>query len=219
VTAVYIIAGLLILFVLIVQIRIRIRVDFGEKTSLKISIAGRNLPLHYEKKPSEAREKTPADKADHKEKPRGRFTVDDVMSLLEAVKKGFRRMLPKARRRVRIEPFSLCVITGGDPADAARLYGYLNSVVFTLMPQLEQKFRIPDPKIHLDMDYSADHTVVSGTLGLRLRLADVLAITFSMTGPLLMWFIRWNKKKSAPNCANDMNHNNEHSAVACGQKG
>ena len=32
-----------------------------------------------------------------------------------------------------------------DPAGAAELYGYINAGMWTVMPQLEQLTRIPDP--------------------------------------------------------------------------
>lgn len=198
--ALYIVCGIVLLFVLLGQVRVRVWADFGEKQRVTAQVGPVKLPLvpapekksAPKKKPLPAKEKPPKPP---EKKPK--LTLDDITALLSAVGSGLRGMACRARKRLRIEPLRLSVIAGGDPADAAKWYGYLNGIVFTGMPLLESVFRIPDPRIHLDMDCNAEKTRVYGTAGFYLRICDGVAIAAALCKPLLRWYFRWKKAQKA----------------------
>ena len=61
------------------------------------------------------------------------------------------------------------------------------------MPQLEDLFHIPDPSLHLRMDYSAKETRAEGSVGLSLRVWDMLIIAFALMRPMLKWYRRFRR--------------------------
>ena len=89
-------------------------------------------------------------------------------------------------------------MTGGgseDPAAAAELYGYLHAGVWTAMPVLEQLLVIPDPYIHVGIDFDAPRTAVEGELGVSIRIGTLLAVGLGTGIPALRWFLRFRKKQ------------------------
>ena len=50
--------------------------------------------------------------------------------------------------------------------------------------------RIPDPYIHLDVDYSAAETKAEGEVGLSFQIRDLFAIGFAFGIPVLKWLLR-----------------------------
>ena len=194
--ALYIIGGIVLLFILLGQLRVGVYAAFGDALSVFAKIGPVRMQLFpapkKERKPKKtvpAREKTPKPPTQKQ-----KLTLEDVRTLVSAVGKGLRNMARKMRRRMRIDPLELSIIAGGDPADAAKLYGYLTNAVFAGMPLLESVFHIPDPRIHLDMDCNADRTAVYGSVGLCLRICDGAAIGMALLRPLAGWFIRWKRK-------------------------
>ena len=89
------------------------------------------------------------------------------------------------------------VILGGeeDPAASAETYGWISAAVWTFMPRLEELMRIPDPYIHLDVDYNARETRTEGEIGLFFQIRDLFAIGFAFGIPALKWLLRWKKEK------------------------
>ena len=65
------------------------------------------------------------------------------------------------------------------------------------MPWLEKTVHMPDPRIHMEMDFNAAKTKVSGTVGASYRIGDLLAIGFAFAGPALRWYKGFRKEKSA----------------------
>ena len=80
-----------------------------------------------------------------------------------------------------MDPLRLSLVLGGepDPAASAETYGWLSAAVWTFMPRLEELMRIPDPYIHLDVDYSAAETKAEGEVGLSFQIRDLFAIGFA----------------------------------------
>ena len=105
--------------------------------------------------------------------------------------------LRKTRQRLRIDPMQVSVILGGeeDPAASAETYGWISAAVWTFMPRLEELMRIPDPYIHLDVDYNARETRAEGEIGLFFQIRDLFAIGFAFGIPALKWLLRWKKEK------------------------
>ena len=66
------------------------------------------------------------------------------------------------------------LLIGVDPAATAveTLWAVFSAAVGTCMPRREELMRIPDPYIHLDVDYSAAETKAEGEVGLAFQIRD-----------------------------------------------
>ena len=73
-------------------------------------------------------------------------------------------------------------------------------MMWGLMPHLEDIFLIPEPSLHLRMDYSTEKTRAEGSVGCSLRIRDGLRILIALLWPLLKWYLRYKKahKNDAP---------------------
>ena len=84
-----------------------------------------------------------------------------------------------------------------DPAGAAELYGYVNAGMWTVMPQLERLMRIPDPRLHVEVDFDAAELRLTGEVGVTLQIRDLLAIGLAFAKPVLRWYLAMQKRHSA----------------------
>ena len=97
---------------------------------------------------------------------------------------------------MRIDPMRLSLTFGGeDPAKTSEMYGWAGTAVWTLMPQMEQLMKIPDPSIHLDVDFQAVSTKAEGEVGISFQIRDFFAIAFAAAKPVLKWFLAFKKAK------------------------
>ena len=62
------------------------------------------------------------------------------------------------------------------------------------MPLLEQLLVIPEPSIHIGIDFDAPETSVEGEVGLSARIGTLLRVALTIGIPSLRWFLRWRKK-------------------------
>ena len=125
---------------------------------------------------------------------KARDILDALPALFESLKAGLR----KTRRRLRIDPLRIAVVLGGDdPADVGELYGMVSAAMYTVMPQLERLTYMPDPRIHLEADFTAAQTRAEGTVGLSLQIRDLFAIGWAFGRPLLRWFLHFRKNSAA----------------------
>lgn len=131
-------------------------------------------------------------------------SLEDIRDAARTLLPPLKRALHRTRRGIRIHPLCLALILGGreDPAAAANLYGEINACIWTGMPPLEQLLDIPDPRIHVEVDFEAEQTRVEGTVGVTIRIGTVLAVGFGIAVPALRWFLRFLKRhrtrKSTP---------------------
>ena len=65
------------------------------------------------------------------------------------------------------------------------------------MPQLERLTRMPDPRIHTEIDFDAEQTKVSGEVGLSLQIRDMFTIGWAFAGPMVKWFMAMRKRRKA----------------------
>ena len=108
-----------------------------------------------------------------------------------------KRALDRTRKGIRIHPLQLSLTVGaeGDPAVGAQLYGYMHAGVWSVMPALEKVLDIPDPYIHVGLDFESPDTSVEGEAGISIRIGTVLAVGFTVAVPALKWFLKWNKQR------------------------
>ena len=203
--ALWILGILLLLILVLLLLRVGVRLQFGEElrvTAIAGPIRLQLVPEPEKKKTDKPKkekapkkkEKTPED--GEKKKSLG-LTFRNIRSALPALWESLNRGLRKTRQRLRIDPMHLSVCFGGDdPAQVAELYGWANTAMWTVMPEMERLTRMPDPHIHLETDFTASETHISGEVGLSFRVGDLLAIGFAFAGPALRWYRAFRKEKS-----------------------
>lgn len=121
----------------------------------------------------------------------------DIRSAVDAIWPPMKRALDRTRKGIRIHPLQLSLTVGaeGDPAVGAQLYGYMHAGVWSVMPALEKVLDIPDPYIHVGLDFESPDTSVEGEAGISIRIGTVLAVGFTVAVPALKWFLKWNKQR------------------------
>lgn len=208
----WIIGVLAALLILLCRTRVGARAAFGrEAVTVDVTVG----PFHFRVFPGKgepaAEEATAEPKSEPKEKkpkkekqPLPKPTLEDIQAAVAALWPGVKKALGRIGRGIRVKPLDLSVTVGGgeDPAAAAQTYGYLHSGVWTAMPVLEQLLVIPDPRIHVGLDFDAEETALEGELGVSLRIGTLLAAAWSIGVPAVRWFLRYqkeaNKRPAAP---------------------
>ena len=200
-TALKILGVLLLVFLLLGFLRVGALVSFGDELRVRLRAGpfrltilpkkekkGRKKP---EKQPKEAHPDAEKRKKQHKlPKP----TLPELFDLIETALSALGATARRACLRLCVDPLEATVVFGGnDPAQVAMAYGAASSALFTLMPKAEECFHIPDPSLHLRMDYGAERTTAQGKAGFSLRVCDLFAIAFTLLPPLVKWFLRFKK--------------------------
>ncbi len=193
-TAVYIILGILLFFLLLSLLRIGVRADFaGDLADTSVTVIAGPARIQMLPKPDKP-EKPKKPKKEKKKK-----TAQDIKTLLPAVWASLKGGLRKTRQRLLIDPLELSAVLPGamDPAGAAELYGYINAGMWTVMPQLEQLTRIPDPGLHVEVDFDSEQLRLTGRLGVSLQIRDLFAIGWAFAKPVIRWLLAMRKRQSA----------------------
>lgn len=201
----WILGILLALLVLLCLTRVGVHALFGDALALDAKIGPFRihiLPGKKQDKKREKRAKEPkeAEKSEEKAEKKPCFPKPFMADIREAVSvlwPPLKRALNRTRRGVRIHPMDLCVTLGGqeDPAAAAQLYGEAHAGVWAVMPVLERLLVIPEPHIHIGIDFNASETKVEGELGVTARVGTLLAVGATVAFPALKWFLRYRKKQ------------------------
>ena len=201
----WILGILLALLVLLCLTRVGVHALFGDALALDAKIGPFRihiLPGKKQDKKREKRAKEPkeAEKSEEKAEKKPCFPKPSMADIREAVSvlwPPLKRALNRTRRGVRIHPMDLCVTLGGqeDPAAAAQLYGEAHAGVWEVMPVLERLLVIPEPHIHIGIDFNASETKVEGELGVTARVGTLLAVGATVAFPALKWFLRYRKKQ------------------------
>ena len=201
----WILGILLALLVLLCLARVGVHALFGDALALDAKIGPFRihiLPGKKQDKKREKRAKEPkeAEKSEEKAEKKPCFPKPSMADIREAVSvlwPPLKRALNRTRRGVRIHPMDLCVTLGGqeDPAAAAQLYGEAHAGVWAVMPVLERLLVIPEPHIHIGIDFNASETKVEGELGVTARVGTLLAVGATVAFPALKWFLRYRKKQ------------------------
>ena len=193
--ALYILGGILLLLILLLFLRIGVEIAWGEKTQIwaRVGFLRKQLTSRQDKPPKKKKgkkEKTSV-AAENQPKPKKKFrpTFEDIKALFPAAKESLQKGLRKTRQRVKIDPLEVSVTFGGtDPAEVAEQYGWANAAMWAVMPEVERLTRMPEPRIHLDMNYDVEKTATRGKAGLSLQIRDALAIAMAFGLPLYRWY-------------------------------
>ena len=203
-----VILGILILLaVLLSRIRLGVRLTWepGFLTA-EASIGPFRIRLYppAQRKKNTTQSLAPKEAAQPQQKKHAAFpkpTAEDLRLALETLLPPLRRALDRTRRGIRVTPLEICVTVGGeeDPAAAAQLYGWLHTTVWTIMPVMEQLVRIPEPAIHIGIDFDADTTVSSGKIGIFLTLGTLVSVAFRIGIPVIKFLTAYMKRSQNAN--------------------
>lgn len=194
-TALIVIGIILLILLLLASVRVGVIFHFGDVTTLKLRIGLIRVTILPKKK--KEKDTAKADAAPQKSpgaKKKNKLTAGEIYDLVTAVISGLKAMAHRAGKRLRVDPLELSAVIGGsDPAEIAQRFGAASAAVWSLMPQAEEIIHIPDPAIHLDMDYNAPRTAVSGTVGLSFRVGNMVEFIVAAAIPLLRWYKTYRK--------------------------
>lgn len=195
--ALKVIGIILLILLLLASVRVGVILRFGDQTTLKLRIGPIRLTILPRMKRKHQKQNEVVDAAPKKTaspKKRNKLTPFEISDLVTAVFSGLGTMARRAGKHLRVDPLELSVlIGGGDPAEVAQRFGFASAAVWSLMPRAEEIIRIPDPAIHLDMDYNAPRTVLSGTVGLSFRVGNLTEFIVAAAIPLLRWYRTYRK--------------------------
>lgn len=196
------------LLVLLCLLRLRLQADFEETASLVLQVGPIPIQL-LPRKTTEVENKNDAEKRNDAssgrvlEKIRSfpRPSAADIRDAWQTLAPVMRRALHRTRRGIRIDPLTLSVILGGreNPAQTAEYYGYAHAAVWSAMPALEQLLVIPDPSIHIGMDFDANTLQLRGSIGVSIRIGTLILLGLGISVPTLRWFLKYLKRKKAEN--------------------
>ena len=201
----YILGGIVLLLLAIWLLRVSVEIAFGQELRVTAKIGPKKLtllpkPEKRERAPKKKKKKALAaeKKTEDKGKKKFPFTFEDIRSAAPVVFEALQKALRKIRRRMRVDPLDISItFAGDDPAKVAEMYGWANTAMWTMMPPLEQLIHIPDPHIHLGVDYNSFRITAEGRGGVRFRVGDLSVIALTLAVPVLKWYMN-RRKKAAP---------------------
>ena len=193
----WILGVLAALLLLLCMTRVGAQAVFKDGTAtvdVKVSVLKVRVYPGKERKKPEKKKKAETDGGKKKALPK--FTFEDIKDAARTLWPPLRRALDRTRRGLRFSPMSLSLTLGGleDPAKTAELYGELHAGMWNLMPILEKLLDIPDPHLHIGVDFNTEKTAVEGKLGVTARIGTLLLVGLSIGIPALRWFLRYQKK-------------------------
>lgn len=203
-TALKIIGWVLLIFLLLGFLRLGAVVTFGDGLRVRLRLGALRLTV-YPRKPRKKKAAKPKENKPEQPKPQGKKTkkkkralpkpsLNELLDLAETAFAALGATARRACRRVCIDPLELTVVFGDwDPALAASLYGTANTLMFAVMPRAEETFHIPDPSLHLRLDFDRQGIEAKGALGVSLRVCDLFAIAFTLIIPMTKWFLRYKR--------------------------
>ena len=188
--ALWIFAVLAVLLLLLCLIRVGVLVRFGNELIVTVRLGVFRFQVFPEKKRAKEKQKPkrkPPQSAKGKKQAFPKPTFSDVREAAGVLWPSIKKALGRSRRGIRIDPMELSVVLGGqeEPADAAQQYGTLQGTVWTVVPALEQLLVLPHPRIHIDIDFSAETVRASGQVGLSARIGTLVRIGLTLAIPAL----------------------------------
>ncbi len=193
---------LIVLFVLLCWMRLGLHVKFGPMGAVAVLTIG---PCRIQLAPGRGERdrqelpkepKKPERESEKVLKSSIRLSAADLKDAYHTLMPACKRALERTRRGIRIDPMTLSLTLGGgaEPAEAAELYGCLHAGVWTVMPVLEQMLRIPDPHIHIGLDFDTSQTRAEGEAAISIRIGTLILIGTCMGIPALQWILRSRKR-------------------------
>lgn len=202
-----ILGAIVLIIILVLCLRVGVRVEFGDalRVTAQVGFIRMQLippPERARKKPPKAQKNAPEGAGKAQKKNRKKLdlhpTGADIRAALSAVWRAVQGALRRAGHRLRIDPMEVqVIIADGDPVNTAQWYGWACTAMWTVLPRLEELHQLPDPHVHLEMDFSSTKTRAYGTVGIRYRVGDMLAIGFAAAWPLLRFGVPFLRRQRA----------------------
>lgn len=204
-TALYIILGIILFFVVLFSIRLSFVVDYGERTSLAIKWLFLTIPVYDSKKPKKKKpkkEKKNKEKDENKDKEENKepeekkpksgnslvkqlyldLGIDGIEKMLYNVGKSLGGFFGKLYKTLTIDEFFLKMkVVGSDAADTAISYGKLCSWLFPTLGKITSTCKVKKYDVDVSPDFLANkkesslHAKVSVT-PLRITNAAVVLV-------------------------------------------
>lgn len=189
---------LLLLLLLLTRVGVQAKMHSGVlSVDVRVGLLRFRL-FPAKKKPEEAPkpEKTGTKQAAETPKQKPKIAFADIRDAVQTLWPPLKRALNRTRKGIRIHPLTASLTLGAanDPASGAEQYGYLHAGVWTVMPMLEKLLVIPEPSIHIGIDFDTPDTTAEGEVGLSARVGTLLGVALTIGIPALRWFLRWRKK-------------------------
>ena len=172
--------------------------DGSATVDVKVSVF--RIRVYPKKEKPETKKKDKKKKSKEKGKGSSKIfqkpSLEDIKDAAKTLWPPLKKAVGRVRRGIRIHPLDLSLTLGGQeqPDKTAELYGYLHSGMWTVMPVLEEGLDIPDPHLHIGIDFTAIQTVVEGELGVTARIGTLLRAGLTVGIPALRWFLKYRKK-------------------------
>lgn len=185
----------LLLLLCLTRVGVQVVLKDGSATvDVKVSLF--RIRVYPKKESTEKEKKKPKEKGDGGKKSFPKPSLADIKDAARTLWPPLKKAVGRVRRGIRIAPLNLGLTLGGqeEPDKTAELYGYLHSGMWTVMPVLEAGLDIPDPHIHIGIDFTAAEAAVEGELGLTARIGTLLMAGLTVGIPALRWFLKYRKK-------------------------
>ena len=199
----WILGGLAVLIVLLCLTRVGALVvlkDGSATVDVRVSVFRIRVYPKKEKLEKEKKEKKNPEGKEKKSFPKP--ALEEIKDAVSTLWPPLKKAIGRIRRGIRISPMDVSLTLGGldDPAKTSELYGYLHSGMWSVMPVLEEGLDIPDPHIHIGIDFNTEKTAVEGKLGITARIGTLLTAGLCVGIPALRWFLKYRKnvKKQTP---------------------
>lgn len=198
---IWILGILAALLLLLCLIRVGIRFSLhGGNISLDVKVGFLRFQLLPQKEKAKKNGKTKEMSADKKPRslPLSKPALADIKEAVRMIAPPLKLALRRAGRGIRIHPLQVSLMLGGseDPAAAAERYGYLHAGMWSVMPQAESLLRIPEPHLHIGLDFEASETVIEADIGVSARIGTLLSAAFTVGIPMIRWFMHYQKKQT-----------------------
>ena len=168
--------------------------DGSATVDVRVSVF--RIRVYPKKETAETEKKEKKQKEKESKKAVSKPSLADIKDAAKTLWPPLKKAVGRVRRGIRIDPLTLSLTLGGqeEPDKTAELYGYLHTGMWTVMPVLEAGLDIPDPHLHIGIDFTSAQTAAEGELGLTARIGTLLAAGLTVGIPALRWFLKYRKK-------------------------
>lgn len=206
----WVILGLLVLIVLLLQVRAGVRFSYDQgDVALWVRYGPLKLQLFPKKEEPEKKKEKPKKEAKEKKKkpekpkkpkkPRAKINRDQILYALEDLPPILGRALKRTGKSIRVQPLKVWVqVAGADPADTAELYGRLEAALGAALPVLEKAVWIRDEDIRLYPDFTQEEMDFIADVGVSLRPWRLVTMGVRALGSLIKFYLGFRKLASPP---------------------
>ena len=202
--ALLIILGIIAFILILLMIPVRIKLDYGEKTTLRLGYFFLSFRIYpaKEKKPGKKKKTPEKKKEEEKKKPQKKKTgklkqlldkhgADGLIEILKEAAKIVTELLGGLARHLYFTRFNvrICVV-GEDAADTAVKYGYVCSAVYLPIAVLSEHSVIKKHSEDISAGFLFEKTIVEFIFHSRIRPYWLVGMGISAVVKLLVSLVR-----------------------------